>query len=72
MEALTDQSPLEYGKKHRGEKLANVPAGYLLWVHNEAKHVPQNILNYIADNYDYLTKEAEFEKNATKSPYGNR
>lgn len=31
---LTDESLMPFGK-HKGEKMANVPASYLLWLYDE-------------------------------------
>ena len=53
MEKLTDESPMPMGK-HKGEKMANVPAKYLIWLYEQTKP----IIDYIEDNMDALNKEA--------------
>ncbi len=47
--------------KHKGEKMANVPASYLLWL-NEQEYVKGHLKNYITDNLEALKKEVENEK----------
>jgi uncharacterized protein (DUF3820 family) len=49
MEKLTDHSILQYGKKHRGQKLAEVPDSYLVWIYDNAK-IPTNLKTYIEES----------------------
>lgn len=57
---LTDEDPFPYGK-YKGEKMANVPAQYLLYLFEngylnrgiDAKKV----CRYVQDNLDVLVKE---------------
>jgi hypothetical protein len=52
---LTDQSLMPFGK-HKGEKLANVSAHYLLYIRaNFVLH--DNLKKYIDDNRDALEAE---------------
>lgn len=52
---LTDHSPMPFGK-YTGKAMVNVPAVYLLWLHNKGcDH--QGVKNYINDNLDALQKE---------------
>lgn len=58
---MDDNTPIWFGE-HKGEKLANVPAKYLLWW-NDANPSPsyekgQALKKYIADNIQQLTAEA--------------
>jgi len=55
MEKLTDNSLMPFGK-YKGQKMANVPASYLLWLkNNDCKD--QKVLDYIEDNMDQLRQE---------------
>jgi len=54
---LTDQSLMPFGK-HQGEKLANVPARYLLYIfENFTLH--ENLKAYIKKNKDVLEAEVK-------------
>ena len=59
MTKLTDDSPMPWGK-HKGVKMANVPAKYLLWLHNDGGLQNGNVKNYILEYLDVLL--AEFMK----------
>lgn len=50
---LTDNSILNFGKKYKGYKLANVPADYLIWIY-ENLTLPENLKTYIKANLDVL------------------
>ena len=52
---LTDISLMPYGK-HKGEKMANVPAQYLLWMINNTEPTPE-VRQYIEENREELQKE---------------
>lgn len=52
---LTDESLMPFGK-HKGTKMANVPASYLLWMY-EQECVSMEIHNYVKDNLDVLKQE---------------
>lgn len=52
---LTDNSPMPWGK-HKGIKMANVPASYLLWCYTNGKCC-QDVCKYIQENYDVLNEE---------------
>jgi Uncharacterized protein conserved in bacteria len=59
---LTDNSLMPFGQ-YRGEKMANVPAKYLLWLYDG------NIRNaevraYIVENMDVLKEEVKREEEA--------
>ncbi len=61
---LTDDSPMPFGK-HRGEKMADVPASYLLWLGAELalkdklslNAGQRGVLDYVADNRRCLRLE---------------
>ena len=62
---LTDESPMPFGK-HKGEKMANVPASYLLWLYDEWTapnprfgFSSKEVKEYIEDNLDVLKQEAK-------------
>ena len=57
---MTDESIMPFGK-YKGEKLANVPAEYLLWLYENNK-VYGGIEKYIADNLDVLRMEINQKK----------
>ena len=59
MEKLTDDSPMPWGK-HKGVKMANVPADYLLYIYrvtynNQVRKDPVSV--YIHENLDVLKTE---------------
>lgn len=55
MEELTDNSLMPYGK-HKGEKMANVPASYLIWLYDNNR-CSGSVKEYIKENYDSLIQE---------------
>lgn len=62
---LTDNDRMPFGK-HKGEKMANVPASYLLWIYDEwtlpnprFSFVNKEVKTYIEDNLDVLRKEVK-------------
>lgn len=57
MTKLTDQSPMPFGK-YKGQKLEDVPASYLIWLHDEW-HCTGPIKEYIVDNRDVLDKQVK-------------
>ena len=52
---LTDESLMPLGK-YKGEKMANVPASYLIWLYDENK-CNRNVREYIDDNLDVIQEE---------------
>lgn len=60
---MTDESTMPFGK-HKGEKLANVPPDYLLWIFENNKCTPE-VAKYIAENLDVIKAEIEL-KNKSK------
>lgn len=54
---LTDKSPMPFGK-YKGDKLANVPAKYLLYIREEFE-LHDNLKKYIDDNKDALQAEVK-------------
>lgn len=57
---LNDNSPMPFGK-HKGVKMANVPASYLLWLYDNDK-CSSCVKEYIEDNLDVLRIEIDREK----------
>lgn len=54
-EPLTDYSPMPFGK-HRGKRMIDVPAPYLIWLYESGCDHPQ-VKQYINDNLDVLNQE---------------
>lgn len=57
---MTDQSLMPWGK-HQGEKMANVPPSYLLWLLDNDK-CGGDVKKYIQENKDNLLMEVAYEK----------
>jgi len=57
---LTDDSLMPWGI-YKGQKMANVPAHYLLWVRNNMKWGGKimPVINYTTDNLEILQKEVQ-------------
>ena len=49
---MTDESIMPFGK-YKGQKLANVPASYLLWLYDNNKCFGE-LKKYIEENMDAL------------------
>lgn len=60
---MTDESTMPIGK-YKGEKLANVPPDYLLWLY-ENGNIYGELKEYIKDNLDVIKSEFEY-KNKSK------
>jgi len=54
---ITDESIMPYGK-HQGEKMANVPADYLIFMF-DAGYLNGSLAKYVKENMDALRKEME-------------
>lgn len=54
---LTDDSPMPYGK-YKDEKMEDVPAWYLLWLHDNDR-ASKSVEEYIQNNWDVLEKQAK-------------
>jgi len=57
MVTISDRTIMPFGK-HKGEKLANVPASYLLYLLDNGKCYGA-LKQYIEDNRDVLEKEVK-------------
>ena len=57
---MTDETIINFGK-HRGKKIANVPADYLLWV-EEQPWCSKGLKKYIEDNKQALEMEIKNNK----------
>ncbi len=65
---LTDESTMPFGK-YKGEKMANVPASYLIWIYDEwtapsPRFGFQNkeVKAYIEENLDVIQQEVKNSK----------
>ena len=56
---MTDESVMPIGK-YKGEKMANIPALYLLWLYENA-NIYGEIKKYIEDNLDVIKSEIEYK-----------
>ena len=56
---MTDNSIMPFGK-FKGEKMANVPSEYLLWLFENNKCTPE-VAKYIADNIEVIKSEISFK-----------
>lgn len=68
-EELTDESIITFGT-HKGKKLANVPARYLIFLYEQGK-LPDNLKSYIIDNWALLKKQ-EREEYVFQKPTNRR
>lgn len=58
---MTDDSTMPFGV-HYGEKLANVPPDYLLWLYENDKCFGE-LKTYIKENLDVIKSEIKNKKN---------
>lgn len=56
---MNDESIMPFGK-YKGEKMANVPPDYLLWIYDNGKCYGE-VRKYIADNLEVLKSEIEYK-----------
>lgn len=56
---MTDNSKMPFGK-YKGEKMANVPASYLIWIFENNKCSPE-VAKYIAENLDVIKAEISYK-----------
>lgn len=61
---LNDESPLVFGKEHKGKALINVPATYLLYIYSTWTRTAAlaSLIAYIDDNMDVLNAQAKIER----------
>lgn len=57
---MTDDSIMPIGK-YKGEKLANVPPDYLLWLYENGS-IYGELKQYIADNLEVIKSEINYKK----------
>ena len=55
---MTDKSLMPFGK-HQGKPMIEVPASYLLWLHDNAKDLRDPLKSYIKENIDVLRAEVK-------------
>jgi uncharacterized protein (DUF3820 family) len=63
MTKIDDNSIMPFGK-YKGEKMANVPPDYLIWLYENGKCYG-DIKDYIAENMEVLKSEINY-KNKSK------
>lgn len=51
--------------KYEGQKMANVPASYLLWLYSEGKCYGE-VKEYIEENLDVLKSQVEYDNKKGK------
>lgn len=56
-ELLTDESLMPYGK-YEGKRMIDVPASYLIWLHDNKK-CSGSVQNYIVDNLQVLQSQTK-------------
>lgn len=61
MEKLTDDSILQYGQKHRGKKLSEVPDSYLVWLYDNA-NIPADLKTYIEESVPLIQAQVRARK----------
>jgi len=61
---MTNESIMPIGK-YRGEKMANVPPEYLLWMYENTNIIYDELKQYIKDNLDIIKSEINY-KNKSK------
>lgn len=57
---MNDQSIMPWGQ-YKGEKMANIPASYLLWLLDNNK-CGGEVKKYIEENKESLVQETAYEK----------
>ena len=60
---MNDESLMPFGK-YKGEKMANVPPDYLIWLYDNNKCYGQ-LKDYIFDNMDVLKSEIYLKNKLT-------
>ena len=57
---MNDESIMPFGK-YKGEKMANIPPDYLLWLYDNGKCYGE-VLQYIKENLDVLSAEIRLKQ----------
>jgi uncharacterized protein (DUF3820 family) len=60
MNEMNDESLMPFGK-YKGDKMANIPADYLLWLYENSK-VYGEVKQYIKDNLDVIKSEIQLKQ----------
>ena len=58
---MEDNSIMPWGK-HKGDKMINVPASYLLWLYENDKCGFGDVFHYIKDNLDVIKQQITNEQ----------
>ena len=67
---FTDTSIMPYGK-HQGKAMADVPADYLIWLHDNGKCSPL-VAAYVEENLDALKRQQEKQEAEAERQRNNR
>lgn len=59
--SFTDEDVIAFGK-YIGKKLKDVPAQYLVWLHNQGNTFDERLNNYIYNNWEALQQELPEDK----------
>ena len=59
MEQFDDNSLMPFGK-YKGEKMANIPASYLIWLYENGNYYG-SVKKYIADSMETLKQEIDYQ-----------
>ncbi len=59
---MDDNSIMPFGK-HKGKRLVDVPADYLLWCYENLTNLSKDLKEYIEGNKDFLEDEFRNKKN---------
>lgn len=70
VETYTDETELRFGK-HKGTKLANVPASYLTWYYEAPGIKNPSLMAYIKDNMVVLLQEQDLKNIKRHGKYNN-
>jgi len=63
---MTDESIMPYGI-HKGKKMADVPASYLLWLYENQK-CSGEVKAYIRENLDVIKGQIAYDKKKGNRP----
>ena len=61
---MTDNHLMPYGE-YKGQKMANVPPEYLIWLYDNDK-CSDEVYDYICDNLETLKQEVELNNKSNK------
>ena len=62
----TDETLMDFGQKHKGKRMADVPAEYFIWMHENCNHLSPGLKKYIEDNLGVFRMEQAKQKAISK------